>query len=137
LCDNKGNTLTIVKATTGYVFGGYTSIPWRSVQSKKKNKVDDTAFLFSLTNPTNLPAKIKIKAPGTNAVYHHPSFGPTFGSGNDLYIANTSNTNIHSYVNPTSYDFPKEVHDPSVARFIHGYTNPKFQTVEVEVFQVI
>ena len=25
LCDNKGPTLTVIKSTTGYIFGGYTS----------------------------------------------------------------------------------------------------------------
>ncbi|EFC45628.1 predicted protein [Naegleria gruberi] len=30
LCDNKGPTITIVKANTGAIFGGYTSISWNS-----------------------------------------------------------------------------------------------------------
>ena len=29
-CDNQGDTLIIVKATTGQIFGGYTNIPWAS-----------------------------------------------------------------------------------------------------------
>ena len=27
-CNNKGNTLVIIKATTGFIFGGYTNIKW-------------------------------------------------------------------------------------------------------------
>lgn len=29
-CDNRGATISIIKATTGKVFGGFASIPWKS-----------------------------------------------------------------------------------------------------------
>ncbi len=48
LCDDKANTLTVVKTTTGCIFGGYTSVPWSSVGGYKP---DSKAFLFSLKNP--------------------------------------------------------------------------------------
>jgi hypothetical protein len=101
-------------------------------------KGDNNSFLFSLTNPANLPSKMKDKAQGLPpTVYHHYSYGPTFGGGHDLHISNCSNTNRSSFVNPASYDFPKTIHDPSIERFIHGESNFYFNTVEVEVFQVI
>ena len=32
LCDNKGETLVIIKSTDNYIFGGYTSINWESTE---------------------------------------------------------------------------------------------------------
>lgn len=29
-CNNKGATLTVIKTTTGHIFGGYTSVSWRN-----------------------------------------------------------------------------------------------------------
>ena len=46
-CDNKPNTLTIVKSTNGNVFGGYTSAQWKSTESYE---CDKSAFIFSLVN---------------------------------------------------------------------------------------
>jgi hypothetical protein len=134
LCDGKPNTLLIVKSTQGYIFGRYTAVPW---SSGKIWKADNTAFLYSLTNPTNLPSKMPIKTPGTNAVCHSPLNGPCFGTGIDLGICDSSNTNNGSNVTPKSYDIPLAIHDPSIGRFLHGGSIRKFLTVEVEVFQVV
>ena len=30
-CDGKGATITIVKTTKGYAFGGYSNVSWQSV----------------------------------------------------------------------------------------------------------
>jgi len=57
ICDGKPNTLTVVKTTTGWIFGGYTSLPWSSSQGYKP---DSKAFLFSLKNPKNEPSKLII-----------------------------------------------------------------------------
>ena len=46
-CDNKGPTLTVVKANDR-VFGGYTKLEW---VSEKVEKYDDpTAFVFRVVN---------------------------------------------------------------------------------------
>jgi len=60
LCDGKANTVTVIKNTNGFIFGGYTSIPW---SSSGGYKTDSTAFLFSLTNPSNIPLKLKAVNP--------------------------------------------------------------------------
>jgi len=49
MCDGKSNTLALIKSTTGYIFGGYTSVSWSCSGSYK---IDSTAFLFTLTNPS-------------------------------------------------------------------------------------
>ena len=97
LCDNKGPTLTIVKTTKGYRGGGFTSISWDSSGAYKN---DTKAFVFSLDR------KKMYKAPsnGSNAIYCNNSYGPTFGAGHDLYVANGCNSNTNSYCNfPYSY----------------------------------
>jgi hypothetical protein len=133
-CDGKPNTLTVIKATTGYIFGGYTSVAWSSINAFK---LDNTAFLYSFTNPANHPSLMRINTPFTNAVHHHPSYGPRFGTLPDLFIDNSSNKNKGSYISPSSYFFPSDIHDPEVGRFIHGDSTKYFQTVEIEVFQIV
>ena len=55
-CDNRGSTLTVVKDTKGYVFGGYLSVSWTGSGGSKK---DSNAWLFALNAaelaPTQLP----------------------------------------------------------------------------------
>jgi len=100
LCDGKSNTVTVIKNTNGFIFGGFTSVPWGSGGI---NKLDHLAFLFSLTNPSNTPLKLKVKSQ-EHAVYHHSSYGPAFGSnGLDLRVSSLSNKYRDSYMNLTSY----------------------------------
>jgi len=45
-CDNAGPTVTVIKSTTGRVFGGYTTKSWGGASSWI---TDSSAFLFSVT----------------------------------------------------------------------------------------
>jgi hypothetical protein len=59
------------------------------------------SFLFSLRNKDNLPpfkAALKNQNDG-NAIYCGSGYGPTFGSGHDLRIANDAKSNTNSYTN--------------------------------------
>jgi hypothetical protein len=129
-CDNKGPTLTVIQSNNNYLFGGYTSIPWTSDGTYKN---DTTAFLFTLTNPHNIPpTKYLIKPGGTNAVNHGGSYGPTFGGGHDIYVANASNANTTSYTN-----FPHAYTD-TTGQGNNTFTGAKnFTTVDIEVFQLL
>ncbi|KAL3875142.1 hypothetical protein ACJMK2_038070 [Sinanodonta woodiana] len=109
LCNNKGPTVTVLYNTDGSVFGGYTSIPWRSSNAYQ---VDYKAFLFRLRfigqpKYTKFPAK-----GGNNAIYDHTTFGPFFGAGHDLGTFNTTLNKSGNYFTFThgltinnSYDF--------------------------------
>ena len=119
-CDNNLKTLVVIKSTNGYIFGGYTQLDW----SGKTFKNDPNAFLFSLVNASNSPRKIN-RTNYPNSIFCKPTFGPTFGSGHDLYICNNSNTSNGSYSNPNCYSVPSEV-------FFAGSYN--FLTTEIEVF---
>jgi hypothetical protein len=53
----------------------------------------------------------KIKFPITNshgnAIYCHQSYGPTFGSGYDIYVSDNSNSNTSSSVSANcAYNMP-------------------------------
>jgi len=127
--------VTVIKNTNGFIFGGFTSIPWSSYNDGDYQE-DNTAFLFSLTNPKNNPLTLKVKPP-QNAVCHYSSYGPIFGAGNDLIVSSLSNTNRDSYMDLSSYEFPYEKSGYEGGKFILGGYDNKFQTVEIEVFQVV
>jgi hypothetical protein len=99
------NTLTILKAKrTSYIFGGFTSIGW---DSSGQFKSDPSAFLFSLTNRYNKPSKMR-QIHTTSSIYCHSQYGPTFGSGFDLYICSSANTTAGSRSNlGRSYQHPQ------------------------------
>ncbi|UJR29697.1 hypothetical protein I4U23_017245 [Adineta vaga] len=90
LCNNQGPTMTIIKSTDGFLFGGYISQHWTSAGTYTNAP---NSFLFFLKNANgNSPTKFIYNNNG-NAFYNNASYGPTFGSGHDLYIVNLSNTN--------------------------------------------
>ena len=98
-CDNKPATLTIIRTTKGYIFGGYTSSAWDSTGIYK---ADPNAFLFSLLNVRSAPQLMPVQVGGTKSIYCNASYGPTFGSGHDMHISSNSNTSALSYSNPNS-----------------------------------
>jgi len=135
LCDGKANTVTVIKNTNGFIFGGFTSIPWSS--SNDVYKADSTVFLFSLTNSNNNPLRFKVKSP-QYAVNHHPSYGPLFGyNGEDLCVSSLSNTNRRSSMYLSSYEFSNSKSSTECCKFIVGGSDCFFQIVEIEVFQVV
>jgi len=126
-CDNKGETITIIKSNQN-LFGGYNPISWN--QGGWSN--DSRYWLFSLTNPSNLPCKMKVKNPQQSA-YNDSSCGPTFGGGHDFYISNQSNQNSISYTNlGHSYELPTGVSDGRTF-FVGSYN---FTVTDIEVFGV-
>jgi len=128
-CDNKPNTLIIIKSTNGYVFGGYTEQSWNITGTYKS---DPNSFIFSFINKLNEP--IKIKQNQNNGIYCGSNYGPTFGAGHDLHIADKSNINTASYSNlGNSYTHPNYIFGSNEARsFLAGSFN--FQVSEIEVY---
>ena len=119
-CDNKGPTLTVVYASSGYYFGGYTTQNWDCSGSYKK---DSEAFIFSLNNNSMQ------KASNDNAIYCAQNYGPTFGSGHDLYIADKCSENSNNYnITNNTYKFGSNY-------YLNGGSN-NFQVSRLEVYQV-
>jgi hypothetical protein len=127
-CDDHKNTLTVLKAKgTSYIFGGFTSINWNG---SGQYKSDPNAFLFSLTNKDNQPCKIWLSNT-QYSIYCHSGYGPTFGAGHDVHIANNANTTAVSYSNlGNSYHHPKP--DQGHPYLAGSY---QFQLSEIEVYQ--
>jgi hypothetical protein len=133
-CDNKRNTLTVIRSLNHYVFGGYTEQLWNPSNGYK---TDNSAFVFSLMNRDKKAVKMKIQAP-QQAIYCDVKYGPTFGFGHDIYISDNSNSNRYSYSDsgfsykfPASY--PRDTGSSKQKCFLAGSHN--FQVTEIEVFQ--
>jgi uncharacterized protein YutE (UPF0331/DUF86 family) len=132
-CDNKAKTLTIVKSTDGYIFGGYAEQAWNS---STDFKLDPNAVMFSLVNPSSRPAltwhweSIKHK----KGILCHSSYGPTFLENivylnePDLRISFKENESETHYWKIPSGDKNKTYH-LTPAR--------KFDWIELEVFSMI
>ena len=122
-CDGKGPTIIIIQTTTGYKFGGYTSINWDNTSSNYKK--DELAFIFSL----NKKKKFKIKSGNVgNAIYCTSSYGPIFGNGHDFYIVNNCKSSSNGTNTPSTYECDEK----------NGLTGGQssFYVKEMEVFQV-
>ena len=89
------------------------------------------SFLFSLVNPNGLPpTKMPLIAGQEEyAFYCNSSFGPTFGSGNDLYIASSPNSYNCSTKLNNSFQCPA---GQNAETFLTG--NENFNICEMEVF---
>uniref|UniRef100_A0A7S1BY61 TLDc domain-containing protein n=1 Tax=Corethron hystrix TaxID=216773 RepID=A0A7S1BY61_9STRA len=75
-CDNQGSTVTVVKSTEGYVFGGFADLPW---SSRGDYKASSRAFLFSLKSHSGSGStKMRVnRYDDDNALFHCISNGPT------------------------------------------------------------
>ena len=82
-CDNKGESITLIKNEKGNIFGGYASIPWTSNDNYYSAP---ESFIFTLSNiyntePTKFPSKNT-----QQEVCHNFRYGPIFGGGHDLGV---------------------------------------------------
>ncbi len=135
-CDGHSNTLTILKAKgSQFIFGGFTTVFWES-HARGTWKSDPNAFIFSLTNKENRPLKMKIDPNERQyAIGFHSSYGPRFGYGCDILIADNSNTTMFSYSYlGHSYKHPQYEEGTNEAKsFLAG--SFYFQLDEIEVYQ--
>jgi len=90
-CDKQGPTVTIIRTISGTIFGGYTDVSWSTSAGYKQSS---KSFIFGIRP---FFKKYAIKSSG-NAVYHNPSYGPTFGSGHDINVKSGALTSKSSYV---------------------------------------
>ena len=78
-CDNKGETITLIKNEKGNIFGGYASISWTSANGLWYSA--PASFLFTLSNIYNTePTKFQSKN-DQKEVRHMSDYGPIFGVG--------------------------------------------------------
>jgi len=80
-CDNHASTLTIAKSNLGKVFGGYSDQTWNVTNNYKASQ---KTWLFSIDEKQKFPIMSHGHA---SAIYAQTNYGPTFGSGHDLFIS--------------------------------------------------
>ena len=132
-CDNILGTLIIIKTLNSNIFGGFTLANWLN----SGWRTDTNAFIFSLINQFNYPIRLNI-INSSYAIYANSSLGPTFGNGNDIIIADQSNSNLNSYSNlGSAYQLPplNMTYGSFAAQyFLAGSYN--FQPIEIEVYSI-
>ena len=136
-CDNKGKTLTLVKNTSGHIFGGFATIPWTSPSSSCNHKQAPGSFLFTLTNMYGVkPTKFSLKDENDeNAVCHNNNYCPGFGNSHDFVINSNSNTSS----SPSWSHFPRSYNDSTKrgrSIFSSNESDSHFKVQEIEVFKV-
>ncbi|KAJ5071904.1 pep-cterm sorting domain-containing protein [Anaeramoeba ignava] len=84
--DGKGKTLIIIKTKQNFIFGGFTQVGFKYVQSGYEDINDSNAFIFSLRNDKGdrIPEKFTYKQ--DRAICSNLSYGPVFGRGADFYL---------------------------------------------------
>jgi len=138
-CDKKGATVTIVRSTGGYLFGGFTPTCWESsTPEEEKNrrghckKARKNDFLFTLTNPHGISSMKFNHRTGEKisyGIYCHISWGPIFG-GNDLFIY--SDCNVKNSWSNLNYSY----FDPTGKGNILFTGSHNFQVSDYEVFMI-
>eukprot|EP01094_Clydonella_sp_ATCC50884_P014670 TRINITY_DN2514_c0_g1_i6.p2 TRINITY_DN2514_c0_g1~~TRINITY_DN2514_c0_g1_i6.p2 ORF type:complete len:249 (+),score=69.86 TRINITY_DN2514_c0_g1_i6:288-1034(+) len=95
-CDNRGPMVLLCQDEGGWVFGGFSSVGWRS-GAENDAQADSNAFLFSMHNPRGTaPERYPVHKP-EEAVHNSLFCGAVFGVGRDLYVADNCNENSRSY----------------------------------------
>ena len=128
-CNNQGPTLTIIKSSGGFIFGGYADRAWNSCGNYQASP---KAFLFALHCHSGLgPTKMAQNGrQPQRAVYDSNTNGPTFGNNYDVYVANNANGNTSSYTNiGGTYQCPA---GQTANTFLTGAYN--YTAAEVEVY---
>jgi uncharacterized protein YgfB (UPF0149 family) len=141
--DGQGRTFSIIEvlpgAVSGQVIGGYNPLSWNSSATYNYSNTDAerTAFLFNLDTLDLQHQKLSSVDGnvGRNQTYNNINYGPTFGSGHDLYV----NTSLNSgYAQHYSYGNPGPGNKPGAPNIV-GTTsgNPTLTYGTIEVFTVV
>jgi hypothetical protein len=132
-CDDFKKVLIIIKSDLNHVFGGYSAKGWSPKNSGYS--YDSDAVLYSHINKDAEPCVIKCSMPDY-AIYYDSNFGPVFGAGMDLLVANNSNETWdsscrlgYSYKHPFYDDYSEEAKS-----FLAG--SHYFKIEEIEVFKL-
>jgi hypothetical protein len=128
-CDGKGETITLIRTTEEYLFGGYASVSW--TRQNVSQVTDQYAFLFTLRNKCGTgPTKFTCNSV-TYAICFNPSCGPAWGYGGaELSIADNCNQNN------CRIGFPSYYADSTLQGCRNFGTSSYFLVKEMEVFCV-
>jgi len=133
-CDGIPNTLTVIKAKSGNILGGFTEQAWHS---RDEFVTDSKAFIFSLINKEKNPFKVMCSN-CKYAICCNSIIGPCFGGDDDnladIFIDSDSNISKESYSGfGYSYKHPDYKRDTDKAdNILAGSLH--FKTLEIEVY---
>ena len=130
-CDGIANTLTVVKATSGNIFGGFAEKAWHS---KNRRIADPKAFIFSLVNKEEDPFKVIVSNEGTHAICGSAKFGPIFG-GDDKHLSDLVFFGKEDNYSDFGYSYQHERYPKDTVKansILAG--SYAFQVQEIEVF---
>ena len=127
-CDGVSPTVTIVRDTSGNKFGGYTTSTWNQPGPGGNYGRDPDAFIFNLSKKIKYLQTDKLV---NHSIYRHNSYGPTFGGGHCLYLADSCTGNSSSYTNThSSYKTDNK-------NLIGNSGSTSFQVSYYEVYHVV
>ncbi|CAD8145784.1 unnamed protein product [Paramecium octaurelia] len=123
------NLLMVFKSNTNYICGAFSPCQW--LQHLGNYVLDDTlqSFLFSQNHNQIYPLKAANKA---HAIYCNSGYGPSFGSGHDLYIP--SNFNGASSSLGSAYQCDQY---GSITNSTHLFGQSSVQITECEIFEIV
>jgi len=124
-CDNKLNTITIIKSTECNIFGGYNSQSWNS---NNNNYGDDKCFIFTMANRHSVAPTKFTPINSNTAVSGFVINGPVFGK--DIMIGTPSDTNVNSIYFPSNYQDTSNIGKELFA------SSDQFTVLDIEVFTV-
>ncbi|CDW84393.1 tldc domain-containing protein [Stylonychia lemnae] len=130
-CDNKGPTVTFILSEFGQVFGGYTSVPWKTPENYFQRQKDKKAFVFQLTKNTLHPLNISHV---DHAVSHFQNQIIQFGL-DDIHIEDDCNLNKTNYCSiGNTYKLSKSINlgNQTSNEYLAGAK--KFRVLEIVVY---
>ncbi len=126
-CDGVFPTITVILDTSGRRFGGFSTQNWCQSSVGASYSRAPNSFIFNLSNKQ----KFELNDPFfNNAIYRHNSYGPTFGNGYDLYLADQCRSSANCSCNKSAYNTGN-------TNLIGGNGSTSFQVSYYEVYQVI
>jgi hypothetical protein len=135
-CDGTPDTLTLLRTEHGRTLAAYSHYQWNQVSNDYVNDKERRAWLLQL----DLLQKM-VPQSDSSLIYCNSSYGPTFGGGHDLYIADSCHAN-NSYT-----DFPGSYNREDGSKYTRGqesytaFTGATggyfFKVREYEVFRVV
>jgi hypothetical protein len=129
-CDGQNDTITFIRTTKDFIFGGYTSLSWDSTNSWKADS-SHRSFVFTITNPHNFgPRKFTLKPNYSQyAICCSASYGPIFGPGHTISVSTNCTTNNSNYIRLYG-----SVNDTGLDSYTVFTGEQNFIVKEIEVF---
>jgi hypothetical protein len=128
-CDNKGATLTLVKATNGRFAAGYAGVSWDRLRDGMPS--NPTGFIAQITSDVGQEnSLVKFSARHGSTILSMDRHGPSFSNG--FVISDKCNNNENSYSDPYGIFFNE---NGGTSMDLLGSVD--FRVDEYEVFQIV